>query len=153
MRILIPDSFRFEPDVVPDRADYDEFRARNARDLEIEIACRVAGEQARILESAWPRLLLIGAYGLLLFLSVGLALLLKKLTDGYGNSVVVLLVIGFCALLGFLGTLFAAGLTQGAYRAMLRKKKRFLLAVVDLARRSADYREFSARYRRLAARR
>jgi hypothetical protein len=35
---------------------------------------------------------------------------------------------------------------------MLRKKKRFLLAVVHLARRSADYREFSAQYRRLAAR-
>jgi hypothetical protein len=36
---------------------------------------------------------------------------------------------------------------------MLRRKKRFLLAVVDLAHRSADYRDFSARYRRLAARR
>lgn len=147
MRMLIPHTdFRFQPDGLPSIATYRHFRGQDTKHLRMEIARDIRRERAKTAQTTAVEMPIIGITGGLFAFSAAVILLLRHGHSPGAGIQVVLGIISLCAFLGFVGTLLSAGATQSSYKAMLRRKKRFLFDVLEIAQSSADYEEFARRY-------
>jgi hypothetical protein len=152
--MLIPHTdFRFEPDSLPSESTYRHLHGEGTEQLRAEILRSIRRECAKTAETTEVEIPVIGITGILFVLAAALMWLLRQGHTTHAGLQIVAAIIGVCAFLGFVGTLLSAGATQSSYKAMLRKKKRFLLRVMKVAQSSVSYEEFSQRYRDLIARR